>query len=297
MRRCYIEEWDLYRIVRDFYADGKRFNGGETTTRMLFLGHADKDLRCVRFRHCWDHTPFFAQVDLAKYDGITEETDNYDVITFSKDEIVYALEETTVAEYYLRYGHPMKIELLGNGKTEVNAWLFYPSKEGEDFAALRPRIEEIYGIRFPASLADWYSEGVPFSVEKEWLFPDWLNLSEVNVAAIRQLISYPKEWLLRDVKKGMWHSAWGEQPNHPEEAVKKVCELFASMPLLIPVCGHRYMLCHEGNEDPPVISTVGYDTVLYGNNLKEYLKVEFEGGLLPDEAAAPNSMGDFREDE
>ena len=49
MRRCYIEEWDLYRIVRDFYADDKIFNGGETTTRMLFLGNADKDLRCVRF--------------------------------------------------------------------------------------------------------------------------------------------------------------------------------------------------------------------------------------------------------
>ena len=52
---------------------------------------------------------------------------------------------------------------------------------------------------------------------------------------------------------------------------------------------------HEGNEDPPVISTVGYDTVLYGNNLKEYLKVEFEGGLLSDEAAAPDSI-EFRED-
>ena len=191
----------------------------------------------------------------------------------------------------------MKIELLGNGETNVNAWLFYPSEEGRGFAALRQRIEEIYAIRFPSSLADRYSEGVPFSMEKEWLFPDWLNLSEVNVAAIRQLISYPKEWLLRDVKKGMWHSAWGEQPNHPEEAVKKVRELLALTPLLIPVCGHRYMLCLEGNEDPPIISTVGYDTVLYGNNLKEYLKVEFEGGLLPEEAAVPHYMGDFREDE
>lgn len=281
MRRCYVEEWKLNRILLDFYRGDKKLNEGETVTRMLFLGSAEKDLRCVRFRYCKDHTPSYEQVNLATYDGTTEETEDYDVVTFSKEEIRRALMQTTDTEYYIRYGHPMKIEMIGNGETKVNAWLFYPTEEGKDFASLRPRIEKIYGIRFPSSLADWYSEGVPFSLEKEWLFPDWLNLSEANVAAIRKLISRPKEWILRDVKKGMWHSAWGKQPDHPEEAVKKVCELFTSMPPLIPICGHRYMLCHEGNEDPPVISTVGYDTVLYGNNLKEYLKIEFEGGLLP----------------
>ena len=67
MRRYYVEERDIYEIIRDFYDDGKTFNGGETTTRMLFLGLAGKDLRCVRFRHCWDHTPSFAQVNLATY--------------------------------------------------------------------------------------------------------------------------------------------------------------------------------------------------------------------------------------
>ena len=185
MRRCYDEQWDIYKIIRDFYSDGKTFNGGETTTRMLFLGHADKDLRCIRFRHCWDHTPSYAQVNLAKYDGITEETEDYDVVTFSKKEIEHALMQTKDTEYYVRHGHPMKVELIGRGETNVNAWLFYPSKEGRDFPALCSKIEETYGIRFPASLADWYNEGVPFSVEKEWLFPEWLNLSLSN-KGIRQ---------------------------------------------------------------------------------------------------------------
>ena len=62
------------------------------------------------------------------------------------------------------------------------------------------------------------------------------------------------------------------------------------MPPLIPICSHRYMICLEGNEDPPVISIVGYDTVLYGINLRSYLEVEFEGGLLPDEAAVPMEL-------
>ena len=35
MRRCYVEELDIYRIIRDFYSDSKTFNDGETTT---FLG-------------------------------------------------------------------------------------------------------------------------------------------------------------------------------------------------------------------------------------------------------------------
>lgn len=129
MRRYYVEEWDIYEIIRDFYDDGKTFNGGETTTRMLFLGRADKDLRCIRFRHCWDHTPNFAQVNLTKYDGITEETDDYDVVTFSKEEIERALMQATDTEYYVKHGHPMKVELIGNGETNVNAWLYYPSEE------------------------------------------------------------------------------------------------------------------------------------------------------------------------
>jgi len=125
MRRCLIEKWELYQIIRDFYDDGKTFNGGETTTRMLFLGCADKDLRCVRFRHCWDHTPFFAQVDLAKYDGITEETEDYDIVTFSKEEIEHALMQATDTDYYVKHGHPTKIVLIGSGETEVSAWLYY----------------------------------------------------------------------------------------------------------------------------------------------------------------------------
>ena len=125
MRRYYVEERDIYEIIRDFYDDGKTFNVGETTTRMLFLGRADKDLRCIRFRHCWDHTPHLAQVNLTKYDGITEQTDDYDVVTFSKEEIERALMQETDTEYYVKHGHPTKIELIGSGETEVSAWLHY----------------------------------------------------------------------------------------------------------------------------------------------------------------------------
>lgn len=294
MKRCYIRQWDLYRVICDFYADDKTFHGGETTTRMLFLGRAGKDLRCVRFRHCWDHTPSFARANLAAYDGLTEEHEDYDVITYSQDAIENALMQATDTAYYGEFGHPVAVELLGNGDTTVNAWLYFPTEVGKDFSALRQKIEETYGIHFPQSLVDWYREGVPFSIEDSWLFPDWLNLSEPNVAKIKELMDKPKEWILCDVQKGTWHSAWGEQPSGFDEAVEKVRNLFDDMPPLIPVCSHRYMLCLDGNDDPPIISIAGYDTVLYGSNLKEYLEVDFGGGLLPDEAAVPMDM-DFIE--
>ena len=256
---------------------------------MLFLGRADKDLRCVRCRHCWDYTPEFAQINLAAYDGIKEKTDDYDVVTFSGEQIERALMETTQTDYYEKCGHPMKVELVGNGNTKVNAWLYYPTEDGNDFPSLRDKIEETYGISFPSSLADWYKDGVPFSVDKEWLFPDWLDMTENNIANIKQRINNPKEWILNDAKKGMWHNTWGEKPDDFDEAIDKLKNLLDQMPPLIPICSHRYMVCLEGNDDPPVISTVGYDTVLYGSNLKEYLSIEFGGGLFPDEAAVPNT--------
>lgn len=92
---------------------------------MQFLGYADKDLRCVRFRHCWDHTPSFAQVNLVTYDGMIEEKTDYDVITFFKEQIERALMQETDTEYYVKHGHPTKIELIGSGETEVSAWLYY----------------------------------------------------------------------------------------------------------------------------------------------------------------------------
>ena len=289
MRRCSLDQGELYCTILSFYEDNKIF-GGETTTRLLFLGRAGKDLRCVRLRHCWDDTPSYAQANLAIYDGITEETVDHDVITFSEEDIKRALMQTTDTAYYANLGHPVAVELVGNGETKVNAWLYYPSEEGQDFTALRPQIEEIYGIRFPRSLADWYCEGVPVSAYKDWLFPDWLDLSEENVAAIRKRMNEPKEWILRDVEMGLWRADWGKQPSDPDEAVARMRTLLDTMPPLIPICSHRYMICLEGNEDPPVISTVGYDTILYGRNLKEYLNIEFEGGLLPDETAVPWSF-------
>lgn len=51
--------------------------------------------------------------------------------------------------------------------------------------------------------------------------------------------------------------------------------LISGSPKLIPVFGHRYMPLIGGCENPPVISTVGRDTIFYGAALEDYLETEF----------------------
>ena len=98
----------------------------------------------------------------------------------------------------------------------------------------------------------------------------WDDFSPENVAAIRQRMRDPYEWLKRDIERGFWLPAWGE---------KTIEELFENAPVLLPIFLHRYMpVLNEA--DPPVISTVGRDTICYGLTLEDYLLREFcHGGV------------------
>jgi len=129
------------------------------------------------------------------------------------------------------------------------------------------KIEEIYEIRFPDSLKAFYSTALPISVGNT-KFPEWNDFSPENILFIRQLIRAPYQWLKQDIERGFWLSIWDG---------KTADELFLNAPKLIPIYSHRYvpMLKHS---DPPVISTVGRDTVCYGASLEDYLLREFCNG-------------------
>ena len=129
------------------------------------------------------------------------------------------------------------------------------------------RIEEIYDIRFPDSLITFYSTAFPVCVGNVD-FPRWNDFSPENIAHIRQLMNAPYQWLRRDIEKGFWLPSWDG---------KTVEELFENAPKLIPIYSHRYVPVLD-HADPPVISTVGRDTVCYGVCLEDYLLREFCGG-------------------
>ena len=145
------------------------------------------------------------------------------------------------------------------------------------------KIEQIYGVSFPKSLRDFYSEGVPTSDDTN-AFPRWRDFSDENIAAIKSRITEPYEWLRDDVvKNGFWLPIWGERSVTSEAAGLLYDAVIKTAPVLIPVYSHRYIPATDGINDPPVISTVGCDTIYYGSGLENYLHREFmpEGYKLP----------------
>lgn len=139
-------------------------------------------------------------------------------------------------------------------------------------------IEETYGISFPQALRDFYRIGVPYFDDcRSDEFPRWGDLSAENTARIRAWMASPAKWLLRDVGYGFWLSSWGTRPSDIDAAKRIATEMIGRSPKLIPIYGHRFMPQLDGISDPPVISTVGRDTILYGANLEDYLSHEFLG--------------------
>ena len=139
------------------------------------------------------------------------------------------------------------------------------------------RIETIYDIKFPKSLRCFYSHGIPFA-EKDNCFPCWTNYSESNISEIKRRIQLPYDWLLKSVLREFWIPQWGERPKEQNEIMKLFIRISEKAPRLIPIFSHRYMPQLHNIDSPPVISTVGRDTIYYGSDLQDYLYHEFEIG-------------------
>lgn len=133
-------------------------------------------------------------------------------------------------------------------------------------------IQRIYGIIFPRVWRELYMRGVPSGEG----FPRWGDFSEENVSIIKSLIRKPYDMLLHDVQHGFWLPAWGERPG-ADETGTRFAEVTKDAPPLFPVFGHRYAPCLDVVDDPPVISTVGRDTIYYGCDIADYVRREFCG--------------------
>ena len=126
------------------------------------------------------------------------------------------------------------------------------------------KIEEIYKISFPQSLRAFYSIALPVCTDKRD-FPKWNDFSQENIDFIREQMNLPYQWLKRDIENGFWLPMWGK---------RSIDELLKNAPKLIPIYAHRYMPSINIS-NPPVLSTVGRDTIWYGFSLQDYLAREF----------------------
>ena len=118
----------------------------------------------------------------------------------------------------------------------------------DDFSAIEMR----YNIQFPKSLRYFLRQALPVSEG----FYNWRDSSAENIRYIKEAIARPMEMLKKSAEEAEWHGDWSKAP------------------VLIPVYAHRYMPMVAA-EDPPILSVHGTDIIYYGENLSDYLEIEF----------------------
>ncbi len=119
-----------------------------------------------------------------------------------------------------------------------------------------------------------WSDDPPYGLQEEDDEPsffDWRKDDEALTAALNR----PLEGLLFDVEENaIWLDSWGERPGRDADVRKKVAQLVAAAPMLIPITGHRYLLANSREAGNPVLSVWQSDIICYGSNLKNFLLLE-----------------------
>lgn len=132
------------------------------------------------------------------------------------------------------------------------------------------QIEDIYQIKFPNSIKSFLMIALPISKG----FYNWRNMQDDNVEFIKKIISKPLSNVYDMAQEVYWCDDWGEEPEDEKVILEEVRQQLKEAPKLLPVYGHRYMPMVL-DEDPPVISIHDLDIIYYGENLEDYLYIEF----------------------
>ena len=131
------------------------------------------------------------------------------------------------------------------------------------------RAEAVVEARFPHDLRSLLSEFLPLGKR----FPNW---REPNTTAIRDQLDWPFEGVAFDIQhNAFWLDAWGERPLILTEAFEIARARIAEAPRLIPLAGHRYLPAEPETDGNPVFSVYQTDIILYGDDLRAYLRCEF----------------------
>ncbi|MBP3194600.1 MAG: hypothetical protein J6M05_02900 [Cardiobacteriaceae bacterium] len=131
------------------------------------------------------------------------------------------------------------------------------------------KIENIYNIDFPLEYKNFIQEALPISQG----FYNWKDFSEQNVINISRFINKPKKILKENLEFIEWSHKWGTEPLNQQQKYDFLTERINNSPTLIPIYLHRYIPIVNNN--PPVLSIYETDVIYYGQNLLDYLQVEF----------------------
>ncbi|MGW0589813.1 hypothetical protein [Streptosporangium sp. NPDC002607] len=173
--------------------------------------------------------------------------------------------------------------LLGRQAAErlaqLDCCVIEPGLTNAEFA----RIEHEYGFAFADDHRAFLAAGLPvcepredepgtsYAWERPW--PDWRN---GEPSELRRHLTWPTDFLLRDIQRGHWPTAWGDRPDSPEAAAERAQSHLAGVPRMVPVYGHRFLPEGRGGFGHPVLSMWGSDIIYYGVDLLDYINQEFE---------------------
>lgn len=132
------------------------------------------------------------------------------------------------------------------------------------------QIEKTYQLKMPSSLKHLLMTILPTSKG----FYNWRNMQRDNIEYIKSVINAPFSYIDDMAHEVYWCDEWGEEPEDKEKVAEEVRNRLKNAPKLVPVYAHRYMPLVL-NENPPVISIHGFDVIYYGENLEDYLNIEF----------------------
>ncbi|MGB4768249.1 MAG: hypothetical protein WBP22_03235 [Candidatus Saccharimonas sp.] len=139
-----------------------------------------------------------------------------------------------------------------------------------DLLAIENKLEG----KIPRDLRLFLKTSVPIALNGEsGQFPRWDEGIEHVIDSSQSFISDLFRSAVEDDL--YWSSTLGERPRDKLEASTYALEYLQSQPKLIPIFAHRYMVI--GDDESPVISYYGpLDSIIYGNDLADYLHNEFD---------------------
>jgi hypothetical protein len=95
-------------------------------------------------------------------------------------------------------------------------------------------------------------------------------------SAIRERLDFPRDGIFFDIEhNAFWLDEWGTRPAGLSDAFAIARRAVADAPVLIPICGHRYIPAEPSEPGNPVYSVHQTDIIYYGAHLMEYFQNEF----------------------
>lgn len=150
--------------------------------------------------------------------------------------------------------------------------------------------ERSVGAVFPPDLRALLARALPTGRS----FPNWRDLDEGGPRSFESLI----DGVLFDIEhNGFWHGAWPSRVDDLDDL--ESAKAFARRqlllaPPLIPIYSHRFLPSAPHAAGNPVLSVHQTDVIIYGANLAEYVRNEFERGWTPPGETTPLPFwGDF----